>query len=131
MGYLIHAEHYAKNRSSLGGLLGGLLFFGPPHINLNTAKYPRRNMGKKLSKNGSREGIHFFFFKRDEDVVEIDGRKYMEMKCFRARFTLFKRIIQESRSSSSWLVRTRWVCLSLSLCLSVSVSVCLCLSLSL
>ena len=32
MCFLRHAEHHARNRTSLAGLEQDLLFFGPPHI---------------------------------------------------------------------------------------------------
>ena len=39
MCFLRHAEHYARNRTSLAGLEKDLLFFGPPHIYLLARRF--------------------------------------------------------------------------------------------
>ena len=58
MGYLIHAEHYAKNRSSQGGLDQDLLFFGPPHTCIITMETKEEkgtgNCGEKRKRTRKR-----------------------------------------------------------------------------
>ena len=49
MCFFRHAEHHARNRTSLAGLEKDLLFFGPPYNNMIDRRYSMRAFVSKAT----------------------------------------------------------------------------------